>query len=98
MRYKSTRLNKLNSGKSALQTTLLPRIKKRSTDIYLVIVERTRLDHLSYKFYENPNYWWILASANNVKGTMYVEPGTQVRIPRDYGEVLVDHNKINSRL
>ena len=55
MRYKTTRVNSLSNGKHALRTTLLPRIKKRSTDVYLVIVERTRLDHLAYKFYDNPN-------------------------------------------
>lgn len=98
MRYKTTRINSLKNGKSALRTTLLPRIKKRSTDVYLVIVERTRLDHLAYKFYENPNYWWVLAAANNVAGTMYIQPGTQIRIPRDIGEILVDHNKINSKV
>ena len=98
MRYKSTKLNSLGNGKRALRTTLLPRIKKRSSDTYLVIVERTRLDHLAYKFYENPNHWWILAAANNVAGTMYIQPGTQIRIPRALSEILVDHNKINSKV
>ncbi len=98
MRYKSTKLNLLKNGKGALRTTLLPRIKQRSSDTYLVIVERTRLDHLAYKFYDNPNHWWVLAAANNIAGSMYVKPGTQIRIPRAIGEILVDHNKINSKV
>ena len=97
MRYTNTDTKKLDSGKSASETTLLSRCKERPTDIYLVIVERTRLDHLSFKFYDNPNYWWIIALANNIKGTMYVQPGTKIRIPENINEAMTDHNKLNTR-
>jgi len=75
---------------------LLNRIKKRSDDVYIVMIERTRLDHLAYKFYENPNYWWVIASANSIGGTMYVEPGTQLRIPVNIRDVIADHLKVNA--
>ena len=97
MRYSFTNNKTSAEGFQSSETTLLGRIKKRSTDVYLVIVERTRLDHLAFKFYENPEYWWILALANNVSGTMYVQPGTQIRIPTNVQEVLADHAKVNSR-
>ena len=97
MRYGSTTFKYNNTGKKVLRTTLLTRIKKRSTDIYLVMVERMRLDHLAHKFYDNPNYWWVIASANNIAGSMYVQPGTQIRIPQDLNEIIVDHNKVNSK-
>ena len=96
MRYSNTDTKKLDSGKSASETTLLSRFKERPTDIYLVIVERTRLDHLAYKFYSNPNYW-IIALSNDIKGTMYVQPGTKIRLPENINEAMVDHSKLNNR-
>ena len=59
------------------------------------MVEKTRLDHLAHRFYGNPNYWWILASANNVKGTMYAKLGSQIRIPRDINGIVDEYNRIN---
>ena len=97
MRYSTTTYKHRPDGRRAMRTTLMTRIKKRSTDLYLVMVERMRLDHLSYKFYNNPNYWWVIASANNIAGSMYVKPGTQIRIPVNLDEILVDHNKTNAR-
>jgi len=97
MRYKTIGSKKRQDGKSVLRTSLLPRIRVRTSDTYLIMVERMRLDHLAYKFYNNPNYWWILASANGIKGSMYVEEGTQIRIPRDINSILHDHSKINSK-
>jgi nucleoid-associated protein YgaU len=52
---------------------------------------------LAFKFYDNPSYWWILALANGIKGTMYVQPGTRIRIPESVNEVINDHRKINNR-
>ena len=97
MRYSFTDTKKSEKGKSASETTLLQKFKSRPTDIFLVIVERTRLDHLAFKFYDNPNYWWILALANGIKGTMYVQLGTRIRIPESVNEVINDHRKINNR-
>lgn len=97
MRYKTIGSKKRIDGKSVLRTSLLPRIRPRSTDTFLIMVERMRLDHLAYKFYSNPNYWWILAAANNIRGSMYVEAGTQIRIPRELASILHDHAKINSK-
>ena len=97
MRYKTIGSKKRMDGKSVLRTSILPKIKKRTSDTFLIMVERMRLDHLAYKFYENPNYWWILAAANNIKGSMYVEEGIQIRIPRELNSILHEHSKINSK-
>jgi hypothetical protein len=97
MRYKNSKFKSDEGGNKIFTTTLYPRVKHRSTDTFLVMVEKTRLDHLAHKFYENANHWWVIAIANNIKGTMYINPGTQVRIPRDIGSILHDYNKINKR-
>ena len=72
MRYRTTQIKKSEGGERSLVTTLYPRIKKKTTDTYLVITEKTRLDHLAYKFYENASYWWVIGVANSIKGTLYV--------------------------
>lgn len=97
MRYKTIGTKKRTDGRTVLRTSILPNIKKRTTDTFLVMVERVRLDHLAHKFYENPNYWWVIAAANNIKGSMYVEEGTQIRIPRELNTILHDHAKINGK-
>ena len=97
MRYNSTQIKKNQGGNRSLVTTLYPRIKERTTDTFLVMTEKTRLDHLAYKFYDNAGYWWVIGVANNIKGTMYVAPGTQLRIPRDLSSIIKDFNKINKR-
>ena len=97
MRYNTTQIKKQGSGISTLSTTMYPRIKNRSTDTFLVITEKTRLDHLAYKFYENPNYWWVIGIANRIKGTLHVTPGTQIRIPREINSIIQDFNKINKK-
>ena len=96
MRYSFTSQARNDSGKRITTTTLLGRIKKRDTDVFIVMVERTRLDHLAYKFYDNPHYWWVIATANSIGGRMYVEPGTQLRIPMNIREIIADHQKTNS--
>jgi|6_EtaG_2_1085325.scaffolds.fasta_scaffold76295_2 hypothetical protein len=67
-----------------LNTTKLPIIKKSYNDRYIISQEGDRLDLLSYEFYGDSRYWFILANANNLgKGTLDVPSGKQIRIPPD---------------
>ena len=53
-------------------------------DFYLLTTEGSRLDLISNQFYQTPKYWWVLALANNMgKGTLFVTPGYQLRIPHN---------------
>ena len=96
MRYKSVAVKRNNKGQRSMTSAIMPKIRKRTTDSFIIIVERTRLDHLAYKFYKNPHHWWIIASANNIRGTMYVNPGVQVRIPTEIGDITNEFERINS--
>lgn len=96
MRYAKVKTKLREDKKEVLETTLLNKIRNRESDVFIVMVEKTRLDHLANKFYRNPRYWWIIANANGIKGTMFVHPGTQVRIPTELSEIILDHNKINN--
>lgn len=95
MRYKTIPNKKDEDGNKIVSTSILPTIRKKNSDTFVVMVEKTRLDHLAHKFYGNPNYWWILASANNIKGTMYAKLGSQIRIPRDINQIITEYNRIN---
>ena len=95
MRYKSIPTKSDNNGKKIVSTSILPKIRKRDSDTFVVMVEKTRLDHLAHRFYGNPTYWWILATANNIKGTMHAKLGSQIRIPRDINGIIEEYNRIN---
>jgi len=78
-------LNRYQYTKSSLDrysTTRYPSFPKKNTDLYIISRVQDRLDLLSNEFYEDPRYWWVIASANNLgKGTLDVPDGIQLRIP-----------------
>ena len=95
MRYKTIPIKTDEDGNTIVSTSILPTVRKKSSDTFVLMVEKTRLDHLALKFYGNPNYWWIIASANNIKGTMFAKLGSQIRIPRDINMIIAEYNRIN---
>jgi nucleoid-associated protein YgaU len=41
-----------------------------------------RLDSLSYKYYKNPQYWWLIAEYNpEINDFINITPGTILRVP-----------------
>lgn len=54
------------------------------SDIYTIYeVGKTRLDLLSYRYYSNPNYGWLILQANPDVGSLEfrIENNTRLRIP-----------------
>ena len=95
MRYSTIPTKTDEDGNIIVSTSILPTVRKKSSDTFVLMVEKTRLDHLAHKFYGNPNYWWIIASANDIKGTMFAKLGSQIRIPRDINVIIAEYNRIN---
>ena len=59
-------------------------IEKSTTDKYIVFNKMTmRLDSLSYKYYSDPNYGWLILQANPKYGSMEfsIPDGVKIRIP-----------------
>lgn len=76
-------------GKKVLSSYRLPEIPEKENDVYIITSIGDRLDSLAFKFYGNARYWWVLAVANNLaKGTLVIEPGTQLRIPVNPSDVI----------
>lgn len=76
-----------------------PKINKKSNDLYMFSREGDRLDLIANEFYKDPRLWWIIAEANNLgKGSFAVQPGIQLRIPREGQNLFEDlENAVNER-
>ena len=74
-----------------------PTIAPSSDDIYVITTIGDRLDLLSFKYYYEAYYWWIIAAANPTlrKDSLYLEPGTQLRIPSDFQQVVAQLQSTN---
>lgn len=45
-------------------------------------VEGERLDQLSFKYYRNSQYWWVIVEYNPaIEDFISIKPGTVLRIP-----------------
>ena len=59
-------------------------IRKKSTDKTIIYKKNTmRLDKLSYDYYSNPDYAWLIMQANPVYGSIenFIPDGVILRIP-----------------
>lgn len=98
MRYEqNTILAEKFTNKTYYKNKLYPNIPISSEDIFVITTTGDRLDLLAYTYYKNPEYWWIISMANNniTKGSMFPQPGTQLRIPLNVNEVLRTFDELN---
>jgi hypothetical protein len=47
-----------------------------------------RLDRLANKYYNDDQYWWIIALVNGINYPLGIKIGTMIRIPTDINDVL----------
>jgi hypothetical protein len=96
-RYVNIPLTEINK-KVAYKTVRYPEIPLTSDDIYVYIEQGDRFDVLANQFYQDASLWWIIAAANNniTKGSLFPEPGTQLRIPTNINTVVELYNQYNT--
>jgi hypothetical protein len=66
--------------------TILPEIPLSQNDQYIITQDGDRLDNLSFEFYNDVQFWWVIAAANPNKirkDSYHVALGEQIRIPAD---------------
>jgi phage tail protein X len=81
---------------NVVRSTLYPTIQPKPGDIYVLTNTTDRLDQLSYKYYGSVKYWWIIAHANKLsKGSMALESGLKIFIPRDINPILEEYSNLN---
>jgi hypothetical protein len=52
---------------------------------------------IAFDFYGDVSFWWVIASANALPGdSLYIEPGTQLRIPVDLSGIVNDYKLVNT--
>lgn len=63
-------------------SVLLPDVKASDDDIIINTTEGDRLDLLAYQFYNDVNFWWVIALKNNLNnGDLTLDGGIILRIP-----------------
>lgn len=99
-RYRETKIRKFseedNDQRRVFETTLYPKITIDPSDIFITSKAGDRLDLLADVFYNDTTLWWIIAQANAIgKGTLNIEGGVQLRIPRNIAKIFADLETIN---
>ena len=65
-------------------------IEDRDTDIYLTYNAATRLDNISFRVYNDPQYWWVILAANGYEIEFDIIDGEILRIPFPLSDAIKD--------
>ena len=66
-------------GISRLGTADLPVVEENNSDVLLITVDGDRCDLISQQYYGTPEYWWFIASTNNLTSNN-IAAGTQISV------------------
>jgi len=90
MRYDKAEIKYTTSGKRYYKRKTYPQIPFSDTDVYVVTTIGDRLDSIAYSYYNDSELWWVISVANNnsTNGSIFPQPGTQLRIPTNINYVL----------
>ena len=96
--YSRNHVVDLDNKRRVYNTLLDPYIPQSVNDIYVITTFGDRLDTLAFHYYDNEQYWWMIAASNPQlrKDSIYLEPGIQLRIPADANSILKLYQTENS--
>ena len=60
-----------NKNVTTIGTSYLPKFKEDNSDVLLIATEGDRCDLISQEYYGTPDFWWYVASVNNLKSITY---------------------------
>jgi nucleoid-associated protein YgaU len=97
-RYDNAIVETTSQGKRYWKQKFYPNVPLSETDDYVITTIGDRLDSLAYSYYRDSTLWWVISMANNnvTKGSLFPEPGTQLRIPTNINSVLSLYNQYNT--
>ena len=81
IRIENIKVKRNPNNKKYYKPLRYPEIPLSIDDIYVITSEGDRLDLLANQFYNNVDYWWVIANANNLT-TLNVKPGMKMLIPK----------------
>lgn len=98
MRYQGTTILKdPTTGKRYYRATKYPQIAYSDNDIYIITVFGDRIDIIAYDYYKSVDDYWIITVANNLPGdSIFITPGTQLRIPQEINTIKQNYNRLNN--
>lgn len=72
-----------NNGDTRTETTNSTQLKESNMDVYHEVQreEENRLDIISNKYFGTPEYYWLIALANDIVDPFVVRVGDVLRIP-----------------
>ena len=97
-RYSDIKQRIAVDGYRYIANPIYPELEDNENDLYVIATEGARYDLLAQQFYGQMNYWWILAAVNSSEhaDSLYIEPGTQLRIPPDPEAYIREYKALNS--
>ena len=97
-RYDNATIETSLTGNQYFKQKFYPNIPLSPTDDYVITTIGDRLDTLAYSYYRDSTLWWVISMANNnvTKGSIFPQPGTQLRIPTNLNAVLSLYNQYNT--
>lgn len=89
MNYTKEDIRQANKSQYYKNKLYLP-IDYSESDIYIITTIGDRLDLLANQYYGDVELWKIIALANNniSNDSIFVQPGTQIRIPINVNEII----------
>jgi hypothetical protein len=98
MRYDKNIIYKTSSGKRYYKGKIYPDIPFKADDEYIITTIGDRLDSIAYSYYGDAELWWVISTANNhiTNGSIFPQPGTQLRVPINISEVLALFDQVNN--
>lgn len=96
-RYQNINILKRDiTGERYYSNNVYPDIELSPEDSYVIAVLGDRLDLLALDFYGDVSFWWVIASANSLQGdSLYLQPGSQIRIPANLSGIISNYKIIN---
>jgi len=82
-----------------LLTTSYPAIPYSSDDFYVITTGGDRFDTLANEYYQNSEYWWVIAVANPhvSRKNFAINQGVQLRIPANIGDIIEQYKSKNAQ-
>ena len=85
-------------GRRYIRNVIYPNLGPEEDDIYVITTIGDRYDKLAAQFYQNVDYWWVIAAANREiasTDSLCLRPGLQIRIPADVAKWQEAFEKLN---
>lgn len=75
-------IEKPDMGKPYYKTVIPSSIPSDIFEFSIVTRGIQRFDNIAQQYYKDSTKWWIIAKANNmVDGSIFIKPGTRIKIP-----------------